>query len=75
MDCEAVLVYVDNMPLVPHSNQAVAVEPFGLTLPLRVAEVEPMFDPALVVTVGSADVVKLTIEPFCVPPLFCPTAR
>ena len=65
MDCEAVLVYVDNMPLIPHSNQAVVVEPFGLTLPLSVAEVDATFVAALVETTGRFEtVVKLQLPEY-----------
>ena len=77
IDCEVVDVYVDNVLLVPHSNQPVVVEPFGFTLPFRVEELDVTELAAVVVTEGKtpADVVKLIIVPRCVPALLWPTAR
>ncbi len=67
---------VDKVLLVPHSNHAVVVAPFGLTLPFNVDEVEPTEVAAKVETVGrTAAVVKLKIPSRCVPALFWATAR
>ena len=38
-DCDAVVLYVDNVLSVPHSNHAFVCRPFGFTLPLSVAAV------------------------------------
>jgi hypothetical protein len=71
-----VAVKVDSVLEVPHSNHAVVDVPFGLTEPFIVAELVVTELAADVVTAGKlAPVVKLTIEPFCVPPLFCPATR
>lgn len=79
IDCDAVVVEVDNVLLVPHSKYAVVDEPFGFTTPFSVAEVEPTFVAELVVTVGAAvatDVVKLKeLEYALVPPAFFALTR
>jgi hypothetical protein len=79
IDCEAVDEYVESVLDVPHSIHAVVDAPFGFTLPFAVAEVDVTELAADVVAVGNwtagAEVVKLTIEPLCVPALFCPAAR
>ena len=61
--------------LVPHSNQAVVVLPFGLTDPFNEADPEVTELAAVVVTVGNpeaaATVVKLyEVDQALVPPLF-----
>ncbi len=76
IDCEVVAVYVDNVLLVPHSNQAVVDAPLGLTLPVNVDALEVTEVAAVVVTVGRvAGVVKLKIPSFCVPAPFCAATR
>ena len=63
--CAAVELKVAKELLVPHSNQADVVEPFGLTLPLSVAEADATFVAALVETIGRFDtVVKLQFTPY-----------
>ncbi len=76
MDCDAVVLYVDKVLLVPHSKYAVLKAPLGLTVPFRVADVELILLAAFVVTIGAIPlVVKLTIDPRVIPALFCPTTR
>ena len=76
---EKVCVVLPYDDVVPHSNHPVVDAPFGLTLPLSVAEEEATDVAALVVTVGFvtavADVVKDISSPYLVPALFWPTAR
>ena len=70
------LVEVDKVLLVPHSNQAVVALPFGLTLPFNVAAADVTEPAAVVTTVGNtAPVVKLKMPSRCVPAAFCPAAR
>ena len=76
---EKVCVVLPYDEVVPHSNHPVVAAPLGLTVPLRVADVELTDVAALVVTVGfmvaGADVVKDISSPYLVPALFWPTAR
>jgi hypothetical protein len=66
-----VLVKVESVLLVPHSNHVVVAAPFGFTVPFSVAPLVVMDPAAVVVTVGStAGVVKLRIPSFWVPALF-----
>jgi hypothetical protein len=75
-DWAVVEVNVERVLEVPHSNHAVAAAPFGFTVPFIVAELVVTELAAVVVTDGEfAPVVKLNIDPFCVPPLFWPAAR
>jgi hypothetical protein len=61
---------------VPHSNQTVVEMPFGFTPPFNVPPPEVTEVAALVVAVGAtADVPKLKIDPFTVPPAFEAAAR
>ena len=76
IDCDVVLVYVDSVLLVPHSNHAVVDAPFGFTVPFNVAALEVTELAAVVVAVGrTAAVVKLKMPSRCVPALFWPTIR
>jgi hypothetical protein len=76
IDCALVEVKVERVLEVPHSNQATVETPFGLTVPLTVAELEVTELAAVVTTAGGfAPVVKLRIPSFCVPPLFWPATR
>jgi hypothetical protein len=60
----------------PNSKWAVVDDPFGLTVPLRVAPVEVTLDAAVVVTVGgSPGVVKVTSSPEFDPPLLLARSR
>jgi hypothetical protein len=60
-----VLVNVASVLLVPHSNHAFVVAPFGFTLPFSVPPVDVTELAAVVVTVGrTALVVKLRIPSF-----------
>ena len=64
------LLKVDRVALVPHSNQAVVAAPFGFTPPFKVALLTVTEVAAFVVTVGAAAaavVLKLAIDPFDVP--------
>jgi hypothetical protein len=75
-DCAVVAVKVDSVLEVPHSNHPVVETPFGLTVPLTVAEFVVTEPAADVTTAGAfAPVVKLRIASFCVPATFCPAAR
>src|SRR2546425_11231948 len=64
-DCPGVAVNVASEGLVPHSNQAMAALPPGVTLPFSVALVPVTADAADVATVGGplAVAVKVTGEP------------
>jgi hypothetical protein len=69
-------VKVERVLEVPHSNQAIVGDPFGLTVPLVTAElVVTELAPVVVTEGGFAPVVKLRIASFCVPPLFWPATR
>ena len=75
-DCDVVVLYVDNVLLIPHSNHAVVDAPLGFTVPFSVAPLEDTDVAAVVVAVGrTAAVVKLKMPSRCVPALFCPTIR
>ena len=56
-------------------NHAVAVAPFGLTVPLRVAEVAFTFVGGSVVTDGALAATKFNTEPNPVPAAFEPMAQ
>ena len=78
IDCDAVEIEIANVLLVPHSNHTVVAPPFGFTLPFDTAELAVIELAAVVVTAGrpaTTEVIKLRIPSFCVPALFCPTAR
>ena len=79
IDCVAVELNVDSVLLVPYSNHTLVAFPFGFTLAFDTAELDVTELAAVVVTVGKiaagAAVVKLRIPSFCVPALFCATAR
>lgn len=73
IDCDVVELYVNNVLLVPHSHQAVVAKPFGLTLPLSVAEVVVAFVAALVETVGMFErVVKFQLPEYELQPAELP---
>ena len=52
-DCDVVLVYVESVLFVPHSNHAVVALPLGFTLPFNVALPDVTDPAAVVVTVGN----------------------
>jgi hypothetical protein len=77
-DCDGVDVKEARLLSVPHSNQPVVANSFGLTVPCNVAPVVVTLSAALVVTVGGEfgkAVVKLAIAPFCVPEAFVAATR
>ncbi len=62
--------------VVPYSNEAVVLAPFGLAVPLKVAPVRLMLLATPVVTVGGHLVVaNVASGPFVVPPTFVATRR
>ena len=61
--CVEVLLKVDRVELVPHSNQAVAAAPFGFTPPFNVAPADVTEVAAFVVTAGAAAVLALSAGP------------
>jgi hypothetical protein len=79
IDCVAVVENDDSVLEAPHSIHALVEAPFGFTVLFEVKKLEVTPLAAVVVTVGmgtaAAAVVKLMIEPLCVPALFCPAAR
>jgi hypothetical protein len=69
-----VLLKVDNVGSVPHSNQALVARPLGVTFPFRVAALNPTDVAASVVTAGAAPGTKLKMLPLLVPdPLLAAT--
>jgi hypothetical protein len=65
-----VLLKLDRVGLVPHSNQAVVANPFGFTPPFKTPPVVDTDVAAFVDTVGTTAavvVLKLAIDPFEVP--------
>jgi len=74
IDWDVVVLYDDKLLLVPHSNHAVVVTPFGFTEPFSVVVVANTADAVEVVAAGKfALVAKLRMPDLCVPALFCPT--
>jgi hypothetical protein len=72
-DWDDVLVEEARVGTVPHSNQTVVANPFGLTFPFRVAPVAPTEVADALATVGGLpgeEVVKLIICPLEYPMLF-----
>jgi hypothetical protein len=62
--------------VVPYSNMAVVLAPFGFAVPFNVAPLKPMLLAAPVVTTGGHKVVvNVASRPFVVPPTFVATAR
>jgi hypothetical protein len=62
--------------VVPYSNDAVVLPPFGFTVPFRVAPVRLMPLATPVVTLGGHDVVvNIASRPFVVPPTFVAVTR
>ena len=59
----------------PHSNRYVVERPFGSTLPLRVALVEPTELAADVVAAGGSAVTNEASEPVVVPASLVATSR
>ena len=72
--CEVVALPYD--AVVPYSNDAVVLAPFGFTVPFNVAPVKLMLLPSPVATVGGQAVVaNVASKPFVVPPTFVATTR
>ncbi len=64
IDCDGVLVELESVESVPHSNQEFVARPLAVTLPFRVAVFAPTDVAARVVTAGAPpgdEVVKLVM--------------
>ena len=63
--------------LVPYSKYHVAARPFGLTVPVSVADVldRPVAEPVTASGAGAADVVKVPSAPCAVPAALVATKR